>query len=102
MVRRAAKADDNQPEIVATFRSAGATVTHLHMVGMGCPDILVGWRGVNLLVEIKDGSKIPSKQKLNKMEKRWHDEWKGQVAIVNSSDAALNLLGLVQVRGVVL
>lgn len=99
MARRAAKVDDNQPDIVSTFRDAGATVTHLHMVGMGCPDIIVGWRGVNLLVEIKDGSKIPSKQKLTKMEKAWHDAWKGQVAIVNSPDAALNLLGLAQVRG---
>lgn len=40
-MRRAAKADRNQVEIVAALRVAGAKVLHLHRVGQGCPDLLV-------------------------------------------------------------
>ena len=50
-----ARVDANQPVIVAALRAIGATVQHLHAVGQGCPDILVGYDGVNFLMEIKDG-----------------------------------------------
>lgn len=99
MARRAARADANQPEIVQTFRDLGATVQHLHMVGGGCPDVVVGWQGRNYLVEIKDGDKPPSAQYLTPSEKDWHDAWRGQVCIVNSVDGAMNLLGHVRVVG---
>ena len=101
MARRAAKADANQPDIVQTFRDLGATVQHLHTVGMGCPDIIVGFRGVNYLVEIKDGSKPPSGQKLTPPEQYFFDHWNGQVCIVNSPDAAANLLNHVVIKGVI-
>ena len=52
------RVDMNQPEIVADLRGIGATVQHLHMVGKGCPDILVGFRGNNWLFEIKTLSLI--------------------------------------------
>ena len=82
--------DANQSEIVAALRELGATVTVLSQVGYGCPDILVGFRGVNYLLEIKDGAKSPSRQRLTPAEMRWHNEWRGQVAIVNSVDAAID------------
>ena len=91
--------DENQTEIVQAFRDLGASVLHLHTVGMGAPDLCIGWQGRNLLVEVKDGEKIPSKRKLTEMERRWHDAWKGQVAIVETVDDAMNLLGHVLVRG---
>ena len=53
MPRRAAKVDLNQKEIVKHFRSLGATVAHTHMIGQGYPDITVGYRGTNYMVEIK-------------------------------------------------
>lgn len=43
--------DANQPEIVAALHAVGATVQHLHEVGHGCPDILVGFRGKNYLID---------------------------------------------------
>ena len=61
---RPSRVDANQAEIVAAFRAAGATVLHLHSIGHGCPDLLVGYQGRNLLVEVKtadgklDGEKI--------------------------------------------
>ena len=44
-MRRIARVDRNQAEIVQALRSMGATVQHLHTIGKGCPDILVGFGG---------------------------------------------------------
>ena len=63
-MRRAAAVDANQSEIVAALRKAGVTVTPLHQVGGGCPDLLCGFRGVNTLLEVKDHAKPPSARKL--------------------------------------
>lgn len=86
------RVDTNQREIVAALRSVGASVTHLHMVGKGVPDLIVGYRGVNYLLEVKDGSKTPSKQQLTPDEAKWHASWRGQVRVVNSVDQALELI----------
>ena len=91
-MRRAAKVDQNQPEIVAALRKIGATVQPLHGVGAGCPDILVGYRGRNLLVEIKDGSKPPSARKLTPDQVEWHINWRGQVAVADSIGAAIAII----------
>ncbi len=93
-MRRAAKVDRNQPEIVAALRAAGATVQPLHSVGQGCPDILVGFRGVNHLLEIKDGCKPPSARKLTPDQVEWHGGWKGAVHVVKSAEEALGVIGV--------
>ena len=98
---RAAKIDANQPAVVKAFRDAGASVTLLHRVGEGCPDAVVGWRGVNLLVEIKDGDKPPSAQKLTPAQQDWHRDWRGQCCVVNSPQAALVLLGVIPIVGTI-
>ena len=82
-MRRAAKVDANQADIVAALRMAGATVQPLHAVGKGCPDLLVGYQRVNYLLEVKDGSKVPSAQKLTDDQVEWHELWRGQAAVVN-------------------
>lgn len=71
----------------------------LHTVGKGCPDLLCGVRGTNLLVEIKDGQKVPSARKLTPDEAAWHQSWRGQVAIIESVDDALALVGAVPPAG---
>lgn len=86
---RAAKIDRNQPEIVKALRKVGVTVQHLHQVGAGCPDLLCAVNNQVFLVEIKDGAKAPSAQKLTPDQSIWHAEWKAEVHIVNSIDAAL-------------
>lgn len=91
-MHRAAKVDANQTDITAALRQMGASVQHLHTVGAGCPDLLVGFRGVNLLVEVKDGEKVPSKRKLTPDEQEWHEQWRGQVSIVESVEDAVALL----------
>ena len=88
---RAAKVDENQSEIVSFFRKIGCSVSLMHTVGEGFPDLVVGKLGINLLVEVKDGRKCQSAQQLTTAQKIWHDGWKGQKAVVNSTDAALAL-----------
>ena len=88
--------DENQKEIVKTFRELGASVLILSSVGKGCPDILVGITDVqgrkhNILVEIKDGSKCPSKRKLTEDEQKFFDNWKGKVVIIDSIAEAIIL-----------
>ena len=90
---RAKKVDLNQMEIVATLRKIGATVQSLASVGNGCPDLLVGFRGINYLMEVKDGDKAPSAQKLTPDQVKWHIEWRGEVHIVRSIYDAFEVLG---------
>ena len=92
MARRAAKIDRNQPEIVKGLRQYGATVTSLAAVGAGCPDLLVGYRGANYLMEVKDGELAPSARALRPTQVEWHGDWRGQVAVVYSLDDAIDVL----------
>lgn len=93
-MRRAAKVDRNQPEIVGALRAVGASVEPLHAVGKGCPDLLVGFRGVNHLLEVKDGDLPPSARKLTDAQADWHPAWRGQVAVVTNVDEALKAIGV--------
>ena len=88
-MRRAAKVDANQAEIVQALRQIGATVQSLAAVGNGCPDLLVGFRGKNWLLEIKDGNKPPSAQALTPHQVEWHRVWQGRVVVVNSVESAI-------------
>lgn len=83
-MRRAAKVDDNHGEIVKAFRKAGASVKPVHQL-KGFVDILVGYRGVDQLVEIKDGNKSPSKQKLTPDEEEFWATWKGRAPVIVKS-----------------
>lgn len=95
MARYGLSADRNQAEIVEALRYAGATVESLHRVGAGVPDLLVGFRGRNYLLEIKDGKKVPSAQKLTEDQVYFHATWRGQVAVVRSVPDAFATIGLV-------
>ena len=85
--RWAAKVDANQHAIVKAMRWRGATVQLLHRFGQGVPDLLVGFRGVNLLIEVKteDGE-------LTEREAEWHEWWDGEVHIVRTKHEALDIL----------
>lgn len=81
MVRRAAKVDGNQSEIVEALRGIpGLTVAITSAVGNGFPDIVVGYRGFNFLFEIKQRPE----QQLNAVQQGFHDNWHGQVQKVSS------------------
>lgn len=94
--RRTHRSDANQPEIVDTLRTMGCTVQDLSNVGKGCPDLLIGLCGQNFLIEVKDGKKPPSKQKLTVDQIQWHDEWRGQAQVINSVDKAIAFVNYVR------
>ena len=76
-MRRAARIDANQPDIVKALRRVGCHVQPLHTVGQGCPDLLVCTpRGRLLLLEVKDGSKPPSERVLTPEQVIWHAAWR--------------------------
>jgi hypothetical protein len=88
-VRRAAKVDDNQRPIVKALRDIFGPdcVFDLSAVGRGCPDLMVGVRGVNLLMEIKmDKGKLTTDQVI------FHREWAGQVVVVRTLQDALDAI----------
>jgi hypothetical protein len=88
-MRRAAKRDDNEGEIVAALRKAGATVRIITQ-GDGLPDLLVGYRGRTILLEVKDGNKPPSARRLTEDEEAFFRDWKGgDLAVVTSVAEAL-------------
>lgn len=92
-MRRASRVDDNQARIVAAMRKMGAQVEHLHTVGNGVPDLLVGVCYTFVLVEVKDGSKVASRRKLTAHESAWQLRFQGYpVYIVSSVTEAVNLV----------
>lgn len=84
---RAKKIDANQNDIVDALRAMGASVISLASVGNGCPDLLIGWRGHNVLMEVKQGT-----ERLNCRQKPWHAEWKGRAHVVWNLDGAIQVL----------
>jgi hypothetical protein len=96
-VKYARKIDANQTEIVAALRKIGCSVAITSGAGDGFPDIVVGRTDINgdrknWLIEIKDGDKSPSRQKLTPDQVVFHREWEGQIAIVTSAEQAINLI----------
>ena len=94
---RAAKIDANQEAVVTALRTAGATVQSLAGVGKGVPDLLVGYQNQTLLMEVKDGNKSPSARLLTEDQLKWHGSWNGgALAVVDSPDAALRMIGVLK------
>ena len=71
-MRRRARIDANHVEVRSALRAAGWTVVDCAKIGSGFPDLLIAKRGRLLLVEIKDGAKVPSAQKLTEDELQFH------------------------------
>ena len=87
---RAARVDRNQPEIVKAFRDLGWYVLIISQL-KNCCDIIVSRHGRTVAIEIKDGEKPRSQQKLSKGELIFKDEWKGEYSIITSVDEVYNI-----------
>lgn len=92
MSYRIRKVDDNQRQVVEALRKLGATVQQMHTLGHGCPDLLVSYRGFTCTMEVKDGSKSPSRRVLTPDELEWHRRWQGHAFVVESPSAAVACL----------
>lgn len=90
--------DNNHNQIVDGLRKAGCSVNSLAGLGHGIPDILVGFRGVNYLFEIKQEGLPPSATQLTDQERIWHLAWQGQVDTVFSLTEAFEIIGLLRRR----
>ena len=97
MSRRAAKVDANHGTIRDALRAMGASVADTKSAGEGFPDLVVGYRGKTLLVEVKDGTLPPSARKLTGPQEKFHSNWRGHVCVVKNVEEAAALLMEVKV-----
>lgn len=94
-MRLRARTDRNQKAIVDALRHAGCSVEpRMARIGQGVPDLLVGLRGQNFLLEVKDGRAQPSKRRLTDDEATWGQLWSGTVDVVYTVEDALRAVGL--------
>ena len=97
VMKYGAKKDANHSEIVDALKTHGASVIDMSHVGQGFPDLIVGFSGQTLLMEIKNPKTAYGKRGLNKNQTRWRENWiGGPYAVVSSVDgalAAINALG---------
>ena len=96
--RRAAKVDDNQNALVSIWRSMGISVAITSASHDGFPDVVLGYGGITVLVEIKDGNKPPSKRKLTPDQVKFHNEFKGAITVVETQEQALELADTIKKR----
>jgi hypothetical protein len=89
-MRHAKRVDGNHKEIRDGLRAAGFPVLDLSGCGQGVPDLAVKvGDGRSVLLEVKDGAKAPSAQKLTDAERIWF-EFNGSISrVVNSLESAL-------------
>ena len=93
-MRRAARIDGNQNQVVKELRQMGCSVAISSAIGKGFPDIVVGYNGRNYLLELKDPAQPPSARKLTPDEKVWHDKWRGSVHIILTAQEAMDMMTL--------
>jgi hypothetical protein len=95
-MRRAAKTDDNQTEIVTALRKVGAYVLITSQL-KNAFDILVCYNGRIHIAEIKDGTKPPSQRKLTEGElkcKTGVESVGCDYNVIISVDEALKMIGI--------
>jgi hypothetical protein len=96
-MRRKARIDANQNEIVKALRQIPhLSVAITSQLGQGFPDLVIGYRGKNYLIELKDGSKAPSVRRLTQDERTFHDQWFGSIFVCDSLEAILKVLNIKQ------
>ena len=82
------KRDLNEGDIKKALIAVGAAIVPLSIKGV--PDLLVGFRGINYLLEIKgdDG-------KLTDDEFTFFEIWEGQCCVVRTPEEALKAIGAI-------
>jgi hypothetical protein len=95
-MRRAARTDFNQAEIVEGLRRAGCEVVSLAAVGKGVPDLLCSRAGRNFLLEVKDPEQPLSKRRLTPEQQIFHTRWQGPCVVVETVEQALKAVGVLR------
>jgi hypothetical protein len=86
-MRKKARVDANQKEIVQQLRKLNISVLHTHQLGK--------------MVELKDGNKTKSQQRLTPDEVEFQSKWQGNYAVCNSLEQILSVIDYVDEGGVV-
>lgn len=90
------RADANQPAIVAAMLKVGASVLDTSKLGGGFPDLVVGFRSQNFLLEVKNPENAYGRRGLNANQLAWNANWNGRRMIaVCSIDEALRAIGVI-------
>lgn len=74
---QACRVDDNQPDIVDTFRKLGFSVHCTHRVGDGFFDLVIAKHGLTALCEVKNGLSSPSGREFTTKQKLFNMTWQG-------------------------
>jgi hypothetical protein len=90
----AKRVDENQNLIKHTFIALGASVLNLSRVGQGCPDLLIGYKGKSVLVEVKSAKGTFTEPQIKFMQ-----NWRGgTVSRIDSVDAAIRLIKMLDIQ----
>lgn len=79
-MRRAPRTDANHTEVADAFEAMGCSVWKVKDV----VDLVVGYGNLSFLVEVKDGKKPPSNQKLTPRAEKFRATWRGGMMLVRS------------------
>ena len=89
--RYARKVDGNHSDTVDALRKIGCSVIDLSRVGGGCPDLMVGYRGCTILMEVKN---VRGRNKIEDSQRDWIATWRGDpVHVVRSPEQAVEVAG---------
>jgi hypothetical protein len=87
-MRRAARVDANQTQVIEALRAAGA---YVWIIGLPV-DLLVGYKNHTMLMEIKDGPK----KRLTALQQDFFEKWGGGTLVrVDGPEAALAALRVI-------
>lgn len=91
LMRTKARVDSNHNEIRDGLRQLGASVFDTARLGKGFGDLVVGFRGENFILEIKQ----PGQQnRLTPDEADFALKWRGQYAVVTTIEEAMQAVGI--------
>lgn len=80
-MRRRAKSDANQMQIMRELRALGFSVCSTHTIGKGFPDLAVGRNDVTLLVELKTENGT-----LTEDERTFFEVWRGAAIVAQTTE----------------
>ncbi len=85
--RRLGRRDANEGPIIDALRGMGCSVKQTHDF-----DLVVGYQGLNLLIEVKDPAKSPSARKLTPDQVKFKGEWRGQYDVAYTPEDAIHIV----------
>jgi hypothetical protein len=90
-MRRAARVDANQDQVVSALRAAGA---YVWIIGLPV-DLLVGYKGYTILMEVKDGPR----KRLTALQEAFFAKWDGgTLSRVDGPESALTALRVIDAK----